>query len=313
MLIATEHIVYELAGDGHQDAPTQVFEGTGVRRVAEGSSAHVIARADGGLVVLAGGGREPIRTGIDDRIHSILILREHPARVLVGTEPPHVYVAAAEGDTARRVQSFEELECRDDWYTPWGGPAAVRSLARTGDGWAYADIHVGSIMRSADEGESWQPVTPELHVDVHQVATCAADDERVYAQTADAFWISYDRGESWDHRAEDLGERYGRCVTVHPAEPDLLLSTVSDGPHGENVHGQLFRSEDAGRSWRHVADGFPESTEENIDTFHVAFAPGGTAWACVGRTLYIGREQGAEWEAFWQAPHPIVMLSCRRP
>ena len=211
-----------------------------------------------------------------------------------------------------RNESFAALECRDSWHTPWGGPAALRSLACNGGDWVYADIHVGSIMRSPDRGETWAPVTPDLHEDVHQVNACSGAPGRVYAQTADAFWISDDHGDSWAHRAADLGERYGRAVVACPSDPDLVLATVSDGPHGENVLGQLYRSEDAGRSWEHVAGSFPGWSAANIDTFHVAFSPGGVAWAAVVDTVYIGRNRATDWEPFWRAPSPIHMLACRR-
>ena len=251
-------------------------------------------------------------TGIPGSIHSLLIVGEEPLRLLIGTEPPHLYWLSGEAEAAEQIGPFDELEVREKWYTPWGGPAAVRSLARSGDGWLYADIHVGSIMRSSDAGVSWEPVTPELHKDVHQVATCPANPDRVYAQTFDAFWLSTDRGDSWQHRAGDLGERYGRCVTVHPEDPDLILCTVSDGPHGDNVHGQLYRSEDGGRNWEHVADGFPESSPDNIDTFHVTFTPDGTAWAIAGRNIFIGRDRASHWERFWRAPEAPIMLHARR-
>ncbi|MFO7957881.1 MAG: hypothetical protein R6X33_12370 [Candidatus Brocadiia bacterium] len=309
MLIATEDVVYGMDEAGEHE-PQPVYHRGHVRRVEQGQNEIVVAREDNLIIVLRGSRSNRIETGIEGSIHSLLLLEEDPLHLLIGTEPPHVYRLREE--SVERIESFDELECREDWYTPWGGPAAVRSMARTDDGWAYADIHVGSIMRSPDEGATWEPVTPELHVDVHQVATCPADDDRVYAQTADAFWISYDRGDSWTHRAEDLDERYGRCVTVHPEDPDLVLCTVSDGPHGDNVHGQLYRSEDAGRNWSHVADGFPGSTVDNIDTFHVEFSPHGQAWAAVGHTLYVGRNRAREWEPFWDAPEPITMLSCHR-
>jgi hypothetical protein len=313
MLVATESAVYALECSGRQVPPEVVFRGGGVRRVAREGRCSVVALEGGRLAVYRNRHLEHVSTGIAEPVHSLLVLQTDPLRLLIGTEPPHVYrLTVGEGE-AERMESFEELDCRGAWHTPWGGPPALRSLARTGDGWVYADIHVGSIMRSPDGGTTWEPVTPQLHEDVHQVSTCPADDERVYAQTADAFWLSEDRGGSWAHRSADLGERYGRCVTVHPRDPDLLLATVSDGPHGGDVHGQLYRSEDAGRSWAHVADGFPGSAAENIDTFHVTFCAAGSAWACVGRDLYVGYERATEWERLWQAPEEILMLSAAGP
>ncbi len=313
MLIAGRNTVWSLSEATAENEPQIAFHGQDIRRVAEGRHVNIVALDDNTVLVLRNGVQRRYEHAVTGSIHSLLILREEPLDLLIGTEPPHLYRLAGEMTAAERIGSFDKLDVRDEWYTPWGGPAAVRSMARTGDGWVYADIHVGSIMRSADLGNSWEPVTPTLHVDVHQVATCPADDERVYAETADAFWISEDRGESWAHRADDLHQRYGRSVTVHPDEPELVLATVSDGPHGDNVHGELYRSEDAGRQWTHIADGFPASTRNNIDTFHVAFCPNGTAWGIVGNDVFVGRERALRWQHFWTAPEPLQMLSCRRP
>jgi photosystem II stability/assembly factor-like uncharacterized protein len=188
----------------------------------------------------------------------------------------------------------------------------VRSLALTGDGWVYADIHVGSIMRSSDLGETWEPVTPTLHEDVHQVSTCPASNERVYANTYRAVYISDDRGNSWQHRADELGQRYGRAVVIHPENPDRFLATVSDGPLGSNVHGQLYLTEDAGQSWNHITKGFPQSTKQNINTFHVLYSPEGIAWAVVDSTIYVSKDLGKSWNILKEVPDPIVMISCQR-
>jgi photosystem II stability/assembly factor-like uncharacterized protein len=90
----------------------------------------------------------------------------------------------------------------------------------------------------------------------------------------------------------------------------VILATVSDGPHGDNVHGQLYRTADAGGTWTHVRDGFPDATRDNINTFQVVFAPDGTAWAAVGKVLFVGTEDGTHWSTFWEAPSEIGMISC---
>jgi photosystem II stability/assembly factor-like uncharacterized protein len=167
-------------------------------------------------------------------------------------------------------------------------------------------------MRSSDAGESWQPVTPTLDDDVHQVNTTPAAPQRVYANTARAVYVSDDRGETWSDRGEELDNRYGRCITISPDDPDLVLATVSDGPHGENVHGQLYRSEDAGRSWQHVSDGFPDSTPDNINTHHVAFSDGQTAWALAGDTLHVGTGRATQWKRVVRFPQEAIMIAAPR-
>ena len=307
MLILTEEAVYR--ADETAPEPVRVLDAAAAA-VDASPGGGVAALEDGEVAVIGPQGTARAATGVGDEIHCIQVLREDPLTLLVGTEPAHLY-RLEHGQPAARIESFDRLEVRDDWYTPWGGPPAVRSLARSGDD-VYADIHVGSIVRSADSGESWAPVKPGLHPDVHQVAVCPAAPERVYVNTADAVFVSQDRGESWRHRADGLPCRYGRAIAVHPEDPDCLLASVSRGPRAEGT-GRLFRSVDAGRSWAPPDGGFPESTQDNVDTFQVAFDAGGAAWACVEDRLFRSRDRGRNWTVEWQAPAPIAAISCPRP
>jgi photosystem II stability/assembly factor-like uncharacterized protein len=184
----------------------------------------------------------------------------------------------------------------------------VRSLASPDGQTVYADIHVGSIMRSLDAGDTWEPVTPTLHEDVHRVAACPSAPRRVYANTARAVYVSDDQGRSWQDRGAGLGHAYGREIAVHPHRPDVLLATVSDGPHGENVHGRLWFSENAGQSWQPAGGEFPDSTPSNIDTYHVTFDASGIAWASVGPTLYRSEDLGRTWRRYWEADSSIRLL-----
>jgi Sortilin, neurotensin receptor 3, len=296
--------LFRVARDGE---PQRYVRADGTKRVAESGETTVVATRDGTVTVLSNATDQAIETDLGPDITSLVIAREDPLEVLVGTEGAHLHRLCDGG--VSKVESFDELACRGKWHTPWGGPPALRSLAVSPNGRAYADIHVGSIMRSTDRGLSWSPVTPTLHEDVHEVTTCPAAPARVYANTADGVYVSDDCGDSWHYRGRDLGGRYGRAVAVSPDDPDLLLATVSDGPHGDDVHGQLFRSEDAGHTWTHIQDGFPASTPQNIDTFHLRFDTRGTAWAAVGSALYAGRDHATRWERFWDAPEQILMLA----
>ena len=323
MFIATDNAIYTVEDNGNGE-PIQIYEGTDHGKAPHGAivslangQAVLSALSDGTLLVLSEDDEKRIPTGIEDPIASLLVVREDPLTLLIGTdEGAYVYRLVGEEGPAERVVAFDELECRKEWYTPWGGPPAVRTLAKTQDGFCYADIHVGSIMRSKDEGISWEPVTPDLHKDVHQVATCPVDDNRVYANTQNGVYISPDRGNSWEHRLDGLPRRYGTGIAVHPTDPDLIIATVQNGPRGGDA--QLCRSEDGGATWTELNDQFTDSTDR-ISTGWITFASDGTAWAVIGKTLYIGKERATDWRPFWTAPesepssaipeHPIQTLA----
>ena len=290
MLIATARAVYRL-GDANGSKPQRVFQGEGVRRVAVRGGMGLVV-LEGGDLVFLGRPQGTVPTGITDPIAAVAILDAEPIELLFGTdEGAHLYRLVGTEGPAERVDSFDTLDARARWRTPWGGPPAVRVLATTDDGWVYADIHVGSIMYSSNRGRTWAPVTPDLDDDVHDIATTPADPNRLVANTANAIYVSDDRGRTWYHRASGLPNRYGRAIAVHPVDPDLFLATVSDGPHGGN--GTLHRSEDGGRTWEPIRDGFPAPVDHNIDTNRVAFSSDGTAWVADGTILYVGTERAA--------------------
>jgi hypothetical protein len=310
MIITTKNAVYRLEKDGSENKPNPLLGGLDVRRVAEGEERNVVATAENSIIILDANEERLLETGIKDRIDSLCIVNEKPLDLLIGTTPPYIY-RIDEEDPAKRIKTFDDLEVRSQWYTPWGGPAAVRSMASTKKGWIYADIHVGSIMRSPDNGRTWEPVTPTLHKDVHEVTTTPASDRRVYANTYLSVYVSDNKGDSWEHRSNCLNNRYGRGIAVNPGDPDTMLCGVSDGPIGVDVHGQLYYTEDAGISWTHATKGFPESTKKNIDTFHIAYADKDIAWVTNENILFMSRNRGKTWETFWQAPEEILMISCR--
>ena len=314
MLLSTPtRLLWLNAGDA---SPAALIDDVRVEALAANDETTVACLAGGEIAAVASDGA--VAAGyyadIDLAVESALILAADPLELLLGTAGARIFRFAPDRAISP-LDGFDQLDCRPSWYTPWGGPPAVRCLARSGGhshgdhDWIYADVHVGSIMRSPDHGTTWEPVTPDLHEDVHQVATTPARPAAVYANTADAVYVSADHGTTWTHRATNLPQRYGRALAVHPHHPDILLASTSRGPH-QQVDARLHRSIDAGLTWTQVAGRFPPSSQNNIDTFHLTFDSHGTAWCAVDDALYVSRDSGENWAVACELDEPIELIAC---
>jgi hypothetical protein len=199
-----------------------------------------------------------------------------PDGLLIGTEQAHLLRRSA--NTLASIESFEHVEGRDAWYTPWGDPADVRSIACAVDGTLHVNVHVGGVVRSRDGGRSWAP-TVDIETDVHQVLTHPTRRHVVVVAAAEGFGVSADGGDTWTFTSAGLHAHYLRAVAV--AGPTVLVS-ASTGPGGRRS--ALYRKKlDGDEPFERCTDGLPEWFGDNIDTACLAAA---------GRLVVFGTEDG---------------------
>jgi hypothetical protein len=91
-------------------------------------------------------------------------LNPHDRGLLLGTSEARLFAVRDGGVDV--VSSFDAAPGREAWFTPWGGPPDVRSMA-TADSLVFVNVHVGGILRTEDL-HAWTP-TIEIDSDVHHV------------------------------------------------------------------------------------------------------------------------------------------------
>ncbi|MFY9587505.1 MAG: hypothetical protein WAT66_08635 [Actinomycetota bacterium] len=183
----------------------------------------------------------------------------HDGGALVGTSEAHLVLVA--GGTTKHITSFDQVPSREDWYTPWGGPADVRSLSRGPDGAAYANVHVGGILRS-DDGETWRATSMDINADVHQVLAHPETPGLVFAATAVGLATSTDGGETWDFSEDGMHASYCRAVAI---AGDTLLVSASKSHTGRQSG--LYRRPLMGGAFERCEKGLPDWFADNVDTF----------------------------------------------
>jgi len=216
---------------------------------------------------------------------------------LVGTAEAHL-VRVPSGE---RLASFDRAPGRQGWYTPWGGPADVRSLAAGPDGTLYVNVHVGGILRSGDGGATWAP-TLDVDLDVHQVVV--AGDGTVLAACAQGLAVSTDKGDTWTVDDQGLAATYARAVAV---AGDTVLLSVSTGPDGHRA--AVYRRPLHGNgAFRRTSIGLPGTFPGNVDTFCLVADGDLAALGTFAGRVYLSDDAGGSWATVAAGP-PVTCLS----
>jgi photosystem II stability/assembly factor-like uncharacterized protein len=222
----------------------------------------------------------------------VATLEGHEATCLAMTDALHVGSSEArlfrltEG-ALEPVAAFDDAEGRSGWYTPWGGPAATRSISEWGDD-VYVNVHVGGILHTDDHGRTWNP-TIDIDADVHQVATTK---ELVLAACAGGLATSADRGTTWTMRSEGLDAPYSRAVVVCG---DTVLVSASDGPRGGRAG--VYRGDLRTGAFERCTAGLPGSFDDNIDTYCLDALNDGSsaAFGTSDGRLFASDDAGSTW------------------
>jgi photosystem II stability/assembly factor-like uncharacterized protein len=199
-----------------------------------------------------------------------------------------------------RVESFDAIPGRDEWYTPWGGPPDTRSLTCTDDNVLLGAVHVGGIPRSDDGGRTWKP-TIDIEADVHQVRALPGRAEVVVAAAAVGYCRSDDGGMTWRVMADGLHATYCRAIAV---TPDAVIVSASEGPRGRES--ALYRRPLEG------AGAFERITDwvgGNIDTHALDALDDEVVYGTRSGVVWQSTDSGSTWTVREHKLAPVTSLS----
>jgi photosystem II stability/assembly factor-like uncharacterized protein len=172
-----------------------------------------------------------------------------------------------------------EWQQADGIELPEGGEAALERIwiivPGEADGLLYAGGDPGVLFESPDGGATWElnrglwehPTRPKWQpggggLCLHSIATWPGEPDRLaVAVSAAGVWLTEDGGETWHRGNQGLVPRYlpedtpedeiGLCVhrlRRAASRPERLFM---------QFHGGVYRSDDAGETWKDIADGLP--------------------------------------------------------
>ncbi len=297
ILVGTGSGLWALEGDTSR--PVEALAGRSVTALAL-DGASVWAVVDGSALWERRDGAWTTRASIDGSPATCVA----PARAgaLVGTEQAHLLRLTEAG--LAPVASFETVEGRGAWHTPWGDPADVRSIAVSLDGATHVNVHVGGVARSRDGGTSWAP-TVDIESDVHQVLTHPTRPEVVLLAAAEGFGLSRDGGDSWMFETAGLHAHYLRAVAV---SDDHVLVSASTGFRGRRS--AVYRRRlDGGTRFERCRAGLPAWFDDNIDTARLAALGPVVVFGTGDGRVFRSLDAGEHWDLLIKGLPPIACVA----
>ncbi len=178
-----------------------------------------------------------------------------------GTEPANIFISHNGGDSWRVCDEVAGLRNKFKWSLPYSPEAGcVRGFAFHKSR-VYAAVEVGGVLRSDDNGETWQlaegsdgepdlkgPPEPFIYPDVHSLEVHRSSPDLVYAPTGGDFYRSFDGGKTW----VDLYDCYCRAVWVDPLDSEHMILGPAD--HVDS-NGRIEESHDGGKIWSLASNG----------------------------------------------------------
>ncbi|GAA2018519.1 hypothetical protein JL107_14915 [Nakamurella flavida] len=194
--------------------------------------------------------------------------------VWAGTEPSALFHSTDGGGSFTLVDGLWDHPHRPTW-APGGGGQAVHTVLPhpTDPDDVLVAMSTGGVYRTGDGGVSWQARSSGIRADflpgeeppdhgqcVHKAVRNPADPAQLFAQNHGGVFRSDDGGVHWTDISAGLPADFGFSVLAHPHRPGTvfvlpLVADVERLPPGGQL--AVWRSDDAGRTWREQIDGLP--------------------------------------------------------
>jgi photosystem II stability/assembly factor-like uncharacterized protein len=178
------------------------------------------------------------------------------ALFIVGSAQAQVNPSLFQGMQWRNIGPF--IAGKVDSVSGVGGRPAV----------AYVGTDNGGVWKTVNAGATWVPVTDAVEVVRGFTALAVAQSQPsvVYAGTGSVFgshyssgvWKSTDAGAHWGSAGLQNAGRIA-WLLVDPHNPDLVLAATRGIDHLQGGARGVFRSTDAGRTWKLTLNAQPES------------------------------------------------------
>ena len=215
-----------------------------------------------------------------DKSGTTIAAGEDPGKLWIGND-----FGAAKSWTAPQPASGSKSSSSE---VPVSAPYTYVVVARDGQRISACSFR-GTIYSSADAGKTWVAQKGAPSAALWQGLASSSDGTTLVAadQSPGSLWISKDAGATFVAVAQTSGAPVSaRWRHVSSTDDGKALAAVVEG-------GGIWRSSDAGASWKQLGGGLPAAANWH----HVTMSAGGSVMAAVsnGGKVWVSYDAGASW------------------
>ncbi len=275
----------------------------------------------------AGNTWNPVSEGIkSDVVMSVAVSPvEHNGKysvVWAGTEPSALYRSEDGGDTWQERPALLDLPSKPTWsYPPKPHTHHVRwiQLDSQVPGRLFVAIEQGGIMRTLDDGLTWEDRKPGGQRDGHTLRAHKLAPGRIYeaaggdkpqfredqqgryvVMTEGGYAETHDGGSTWETITNGLEKHhYGYGMAVDPGDPDTIVGSFAIGP--EQAHrpptadSYIYRRTGNG-PWQMVTEGLPDSKGTLIFSLEANESEPGVFYGLANKGIFRSADAGRSWK-----------------
>lgn len=257
----------------------------------------------------------------------------HPSqgeRLWAGTIPGGLFRSDDGGDSWQLVESLWNDPSRRKWFGGGADYPGMHSILvhpeKPQD--ITLAISCGGIWHSADDGATWElignglvaPYTPPEQAndpviqDVHRLARCQGDPDKMWLQHHDGLYRSDDAGRQWQRLEDVAPTEFGFPVVVHPTDPQTAWFVPEQkDEHRIPKDGQVIvsRTNDGGASFTVFKDGLPGPDAYDLVFRHsLDLDPSGKILTMGSTTgsLWVSEDSGEHWQTVSNHLPPVYAV-----
>ena len=225
--------------------------------------------------------------------------------VWAGTEPSDLFKSEDGGATWQERSSFLELPSVPTWFfppRPWTHHVRWITPDPNVEGRIFIGIELGGVLRSLDDGVTWEDRKPGSEHDAHTLRTHRLAPGRVYEAAGGGYAETFDGGDTWMPFDEGLRWRYLWGLAVDPADPNIVVTSAS--PSARQSHARPSSGAEAriyrrlgGQPWREIRAGLPDPEGTPAYVLAANEAEAGVFYAAPHEgAVYRSADTGLTWE-----------------